>query len=64
MKPSPKRDDRELLAWAASIIQREQGRGTFGVVSIHLQGGKIERVKIETTELPGEPTPSGLRAVG
>lgn len=63
MKPSPKRDDKDLLAWAASIIQREQIKGTFGVVSIHLQGGKIERVKIETTELPGEPAPA-VRAVG
>jgi len=62
MKPSPKRDDRELLAWAASIIQREQGRGTFGTISIKMQGGKIESVKTETIEIPGELS-SGIRAV-
>lgn len=51
MKPA-QRSDTELLAWAASIIQREQQRGTFGVLQIHMQGGRIVRVKTEQTEEP------------
>lgn len=44
--------DRELLAWAASVIQREQAAGTFGVVAVHMERGRIARVKVERTEVP------------
>ena len=51
MKPGQKTDD-ELLEWATAIVRREQFARTYGVIAIHLQAGRIERVKIETTELP------------
>lgn len=47
-----KHSNKELLAWLASIVQREQQKGTFGVISVHMQGGKIVRVKTEQTEEP------------
>lgn len=51
MKPAP-RSHRELLAWAAAIIERENGRGTTGEVRIQLHEGVIQRVKVEATETP------------
>lgn len=51
MKPAP-RNHRELLAWAAAIIEREYGRQTTGEVRIQLHEGVIQRVKVEATETP------------
>jgi len=42
--------ERELLAWAASIIQREQQRGTSGHVRVEMQGGVVQRVRVEQVE--------------
>ena len=48
-----KKTDAELLAWAAAIINREQGRETYGTITVHLQAGKIVRVGTESIETPG-----------
>lgn len=48
-----KKTDAELLAWAAAIINREQGKGTYGSVTVHLQAGRIARVAVEAVETPG-----------
>ena len=48
-----KKTDAELLAWAAAIINREQGRNSYGTVTVHLQAGKIVRVASERIETPG-----------
>lgn len=46
--------DRELLAWVASIIERERGRGTTGAIRVEMHEGKVQRVRIEAVEKPGE----------
>jgi hypothetical protein len=51
MIPEP-REHRELLAWAAAIVDREHGRGTTGEIRIQLHEGIIQRVRVETTECP------------
>lgn len=51
MRPTRK-TDAELLEWARSILAREQDRHTFGLVSFHLEAGRVVRVKIETSERP------------
>lgn len=51
MKPAP-RSDAELLAWAASIIQKEQCDKSYGTVTIHLEGGIVTRAKVERSEQP------------
>lgn len=47
-----KRSDTELLAWAASILQRAQSDKTTGVVRISLQEGVIQRANVERIEVP------------
>lgn len=51
MIPEP-REHRDLLAWAAAIIDREHCRGTTGEVRVQLHEGIIQRVRIEATETP------------
>lgn len=51
MKPAP-RDSRELVAWAASILERERQRGTTGAVRVEVHEGVIQRVRIESVEKP------------
>ena len=46
--------DRELLAWVATIIERERGRGTTGSIRVEMHEGKVQRVRVETVERPGE----------
>lgn len=58
VKPAP-RDDVELLAWAASIVQREQKGETYGRVVIRMEKGRIVGVTIEKNELPTFTNPSG-----
>jgi hypothetical protein len=48
-----KKTDAELLAWAAAIINREQGRNSYGTVTVHLQAGRVVRVATERIETPG-----------
>lgn len=43
---------KELLAWVASVIQREQKRGTSGALKIEFQGGVVQRVRVESVEKP------------
>jgi len=47
-----KSTDAELLAWAAAIINREQGNQTYGTVTVHLQAGRIVRAAVERIETP------------
>lgn len=51
MRPAP-RSESELLAWAASVIQKEQRDKTFGTVTIHFEEGTIVRAKVERSEMP------------
>lgn len=53
MKPAP-RSDVELLAWAASMIEREQTEKKYSIVSVHLEAGKITRARVERSERPGD----------
>lgn len=45
--------DRELLAWVASILERERQRGTTGAVRVEMHEGVIQRVRVEAVEKPG-----------
>lgn len=47
---SPSR--KEQLAWASSILAREQEAGMHGCVIVFFEGGKITRTKVEKTEKP------------
>lgn len=49
-----KKTDEELLVWAASIIRREQERGTFGQIVIQMEAGRIVRARTETSERPDD----------
>jgi len=49
---SRERTNAELLYWAAGEIKREQDAGTFGSVTVLMEGGRIVRVKIERTVMP------------
>ena len=62
MRPAP-RSETELLAWAASIIQKEQHDQSFGTVTIHIEKGVITRAKVERSEMPppAELTPPRAR---
>lgn len=42
----------ELLAWAASKIQKEQQDGTYGTVTFHLEGGVITRSEVKRLDKP------------
>lgn len=57
MKPSEKKSDDELLAWAAAILAQRQREGMYGVVSMHLEAGRIVRVRTEINELPPVTNP-------
>ena len=57
LRPDPKRDDTQLLAWVGAIVQREQQNGTYGKVVVHMEKGKIVRVTTEKIELPAFTTP-------
>lgn len=46
--------DRELLAWVAAILERERSRETTGAVRIEMHEGKIQRVRVESVERPGD----------
>lgn len=48
--------NRELLAWAASVISREMGNHTTGKVVIHLHEGQVQRVNVDKTERPPRRT--------
>ena len=60
MKPSP-RSPQELLAWAASIIEKEQRERSFGTVTIHVESGVITRAHVARSEMP-PPTELTKRA--
>ena len=45
-------NNRELLAWAASVISREMGNHTTGEVRVQIHEGTIQRVRVERTERP------------
>lgn len=49
---SETRAHRELIAWAASIIDREHNRKTTGEIRIQLHEGNIQRARVESTEVP------------
>lgn len=51
MRPSP-RDNQELLAWVAAILERERERETTGSVRVEVHEGNIQRVRIEAVEKP------------
>lgn len=51
MKPGA-RDDRQLLAWAASLLQREQDRESYGTVTFNFEKGRIVRARFEHSEKP------------
>lgn len=58
MKPSSdKKSDADLLAWAAAILAQRQHERIFGVISVHLEGGTITRVRTEINELPPVTSP-------
>lgn len=44
--------NRELLAWAATVISREMGNHTTGKVTVQLHEGNIQRVDTERVERP------------
>lgn len=46
--------DRELLAWVATIIERERGRETTGAIRVEMHEGKVQRVRVESVEKPGD----------
>lgn len=46
-------DSKALLAWVASILERERERGTTGAVRVELHEGVIQRVRVEAVEKPG-----------
>ncbi len=58
MKPAP-RSEQELIAWAASIIERERGRGTSGAIRVEMHNGVIQRVRVESTEKAPEVDSGG-----
>jgi hypothetical protein len=43
---------KDQLAWAASILSREQESQMHGCVIVFFEGGKIVRTKVEKTEKP------------
>ena len=45
--------DRELLAWVATILERERGRECTGAIRVELHQGKIQRIRVEAVEKPG-----------
>ena len=45
--------EKELLAWVAAILQREQSEGTTGEVRVQLHEGIIQRARVEKVEKPG-----------
>ena len=57
MRPDQKKSDDELLAWAGAIVAREQQSRMFGIVSVHMEAGRITRVTIESSELPPVTNP-------
>ena len=46
-------DHKTLLAWVASILERERGKGTTGRVQVEMHEGTIQRVRVEAVEKPG-----------
>lgn len=51
MKPDLK-DNRLLLAWAASLIEREQKDHSHARIEVHIEAGVITRAKVERSERP------------
>jgi hypothetical protein len=47
-----KRSNEQLLDWVTRIIAREQSEKAFGVISISMQGGIIERIETKMIEKP------------
>jgi hypothetical protein len=45
-------NNQQLLEWAANVIRGQQEAGSFSVISIHIEAGKITRAKIEISEKP------------
>jgi len=45
-------ENRELLAWTASVLSREMGNHTTGEVRVQIHEGTIQRVRVERTERP------------
>ena len=46
--------DRELLAWVASIVERERKRGTTGAIRVEMHEGTVQRVRVESVEKPAK----------
>ena len=44
-----------LTAWVASIVERERQRGTSGSVRVEMQGGVVQRVRVEVVEKAPKP---------
>lgn len=44
--------NRKLVDWATAIIAREIDAGTYGTITIHLNGGTITRTTVERSEVP------------
>lgn len=53
MKPAEK-DPQKLVAWVASIVERERQRGTTGAVRVEIHEGTVQRVRVESVEKPEE----------
>jgi len=44
--------NKRLIDWVAAIIAREVDAGTYGTITIHLNGGTITRTTVERSEVP------------
>lgn len=44
--------DQELIAWVASVVERERQNGTTGSVRVELHEGQVQRVRLEAVEKP------------
>jgi len=44
--------DKELLAWAYNILQRESDAGLYGAITFRLESGRITIAKTEKSEKP------------
>lgn len=53
--------NKRLIDWVVAIITREILGGTYGTITIHLNGGTITRTTVERSEVPDVPAASAKK---